>query len=401
MKRAVAVASILIVLLATTVFQSPAVVEGESQDLTFVIHVKVNLSNSSNGTKIWNFTTEDRTIGLFMNNTWQTVQLTNSSLPLETMAVDEDGNPVGFLQFPQSELVPGENISYTVEYRVLSKPRALPIISEDKSETIEEIPDNLKANYSGAEGPWLVNDRELKALAHNLTGSETKVLTIIKKFIIWIRDNIEYNTEGLLPYYPNETYAERKGDCDDQANLFITLCRICRIPSFLQIGCIYLPKTQMNETFWEGHATLVYEQIGWHGWTMVYVPPWGWLPVDFTYVIGGLANPLNAIRNAAVVAFQEVIQNMNITKTDYVASYRETKDFLENNDFYIYERDEMTEEVSRREPWREIADIILPWLVIATVVGTVTATGLILYVWKVKRDIKKSYSPHEEPARSG
>lgn len=176
---------------------------------------------------------------------------------------------------------------------------------------------------------------------------ETKVLTIIKRFITWIRDEIEYKVHGLLPYYPDETYAKREGDCDDQANLFITLCRIYGIPSFLQIGCIYLPKVRINETFWEGHVTLVYEQIGWHGWAVVYAPPWGWLPVDFTYVIGGLDDPLNAMKQAAVVAFQEVIQYANITKTDYVASYNETKDFLRENYFYVYERNEMTQEVSQ------------------------------------------------------
>jgi len=111
-KRAVTVTSILIVLLATTAFQS-LLVEGKKQDVSFVIQVTVTLSNSGNGTKTWNLTAEDRGINLFMNNTWQTVQLINSSFSLETVAVDDDGNPVAFLQFPRSELKPGENVSYT------------------------------------------------------------------------------------------------------------------------------------------------------------------------------------------------------------------------------------------------------------------------------------------------
>lgn len=398
MKRAVTITSILIVLLVTTAFQS-LVVEGEKQNVSFVIQVTVTLSNPGNGTRIWNLTAEDRTISLFMNNTWQTVQLINHSYTIEKTTVDEDGNPIAFLQFPQLELKPGENVSYTVTYRALSKPRSLPNINEDESETLEEIPNDLKANYSGAEGPWLVNNTQLQDLARNITESETKVLTIIKRFIVWIRDNIDYKVHGLLPYYPNETYAERGGDCDDQANLFITLCRIYRIPSFLQMGCIYLPTIQTNETFWEDHVTLVYERIGWHGWAVVYVPPWGWLPVDFTYVVGGLGNPLNAIKQAAVVAFQEVIQYVNITKTDYLASYRRTKDFLQNNDFYIYERNEMTQEVSQGESGKEIVDMWLRWTLIATVVATVAVVGLFLYVQKLKREIKRGYLTGEELSR--
>jgi hypothetical protein len=385
-KRVVTVTSIIIVLLSATAFQSLVVVEGEKQDVSFVIQAMVTLSNPSNGTSIWNLTAEERTISLFMNNTWQTVQLINTSFPLET-AVDEDGNPIGFLQFPQSELKPGENVSYTFAYRAFSKPRLLPNITEDELETLEEISNDLKANYTRAEGPWLVNNQELQVLAHSIAKNETKVLTIVKSFIVWIRDNITYKAQGLLPYYPNETYAEREGDCDDQANLFITLCRICGIPSFLQIGCIYLPMERTNETFWEEHVTLVYERIGWHGWAAVYVPPWGWLPVDFTYVIGGLDDPLNAIKQAAVVAFQEVIQYMNITKTDYVASYKETKNFLQDNDFYIYERNEMTQEVSQGDSGKEIVDMWLQWGLIATLVATFAVLGLFLYVRKLEKEV--------------
>ncbi|UCE15851.1 MAG: transglutaminase domain-containing protein [Candidatus Bathyarchaeota archaeon] len=388
MERAVTVTFILIILLATIAFENSIVVEGEKQDTTFVIQISVTLANSSNGTKTWNLT-EDRTVNLFMNNTWQTVQLISSSLPLETMTVDQDGNPIGFLQFPQSELKPGENISYTITYRALSKPRSLPNITEDESETLEKIPDELKASYSGAEGPWLVNDQELQELAHTIAENETKVLTIIKKFITWIRDNINYTINGLLPHYPNQTYAERKGDCDDQANLFITLCRIYGIPSLLQIGGIYLPAERTNKTFWEEHLTLDYERIGWHGWAMVYVPPWGWLPVDLTYVAGGLRDPLNAINQAAVVTFQEVIQYVNVTETDYIASYRRKKDFLQNNDFYVHERNEMAQEVSQGDSGKEIVDMWLEGALIATVVVTVAVVGIFLHVRKLKKEIKR------------
>jgi len=382
-------------LLVTTAFQR-LVVEGEKQDVSFVIKTTVTLSNSGNGTKVWNLTAEDQTISLFMNNTWQTVQMINSSFPLET-AVDDDGNPIGLLQFPQSELQPGENISYTVNYRALSKPRSLPNINEDESGTLEEIPDDLKARFSGAEGPWLVNNQELKVLAQSLTESETKVLTIIKRFIIWIRDNIDYKVHGVLPYYPNQTYVEREGDCDDQANLFITLCRIYGIPSFVQIGCIYLPTVQTKETFWEGHATLVYERIGWHGWAVVYVPPWGWLPVDFTYVISGLDNPLNAVEQAAVVAFQEVIQCVNITKTDYVDSSRRLKDLLLNNDFYIYERNEITEEVIQGDSDGENGDMRVELTLITIIVAIIALVGLFVYIRKPKKEIEKGHLNGEEP----
>ncbi len=388
MKRTATVTSILIVLLTTTTFQSPVLVGGEEKDAIFIIQITRTLSNPTSGTETWNLTAEEQTINLFMNNTWQTVQLTNSSVPLVRRTVDENGNPIAFLQLPQSELKPGENLSYSVTYHALSRPRSLPNITEDKSETLEKIPTELKTNYTGTGGPWLVNDQELQALAHNITESETKVLTIIKKLLTWIRDNIKYKTHGLLPYYPDETYTKREGDCDDQANLFITLCRICGIPSFLQVGCIYLPTAPPDpQTFWEGHVTLVYERIGWHGWAVVYVPPWGWLPVDLTYVIGGLGDPLNAIRKAAVVSLQEVIQYMNTTKTDYVASYNETKNFLQANNFYIHELNEITQEETQEDVDGEILSIRTQLILVATILATIAVFGLFLYAQKQKRRV--------------
>jgi len=377
-------------LLATITCRSSVVVEGETQDVGFTIQMTVTFSNPSNGPSTWNFTEEDRTISLFMNNTWQIVHLINYSYPLETMKTDEDGNSVAVLLFPKSELKPGENVSYTVMYHALSKTRSIPKITEETSEDLDKIPKDLSEKYGRREGPWLINDPQLQKLAYNIAKNETRALTIVKKFVQWINQNITYAVHEV-PYYPNQTYAERKGDCDDKAVLFATLCRIFRIPAYIQIGCIYLPTTiHVNETYWEGHVTNVQKRIGWHGWAMVYVPPWGWLPVDLTYVMDGLDDPLNAIRSGAVT-LRETIQYMNITQTDYVASSRESRDFLIKNDFYVYMQDEMSLDVSQKPPLDEVSGWDRSVIVlIVTVAAAVTITGAsmiicILHIRKVKK----------------
>ena len=176
---------------------------------------------------------------------------------------------------------------------------------------------------------------------------ETNVLAVVNKFVLWIWKNVQIPHSPVLhevPLYPNETLQLEEGDCDDQAILLITLCRIYGIPSYLQTGCIYMPEQEsLTETFWDGHATVVLKRTGWHGWAMVYVPPWGWLPFDLTYVIGGKGDPLNAIKTSAVI-LRKTIQWMNISQTDYVALARKQRDFVKSNNFYIYEEDEITQE---------------------------------------------------------
>ena len=378
-KRAIIVGSTLFLLLSTLTFTGFVVMKGETEEVSFIIKMGVTYCN--NGTENWIFTEEDRAIGLFMNNSWQTVQLINHSYPLKNTTFDEDENPIAILQFPESELKPGENISYTVTYYALSKPRLLPNITEEDSRTLGDIPEELNRSYFREGYPWLVNDSELQDLAYNITKGETKVLTIVKNFIAWIRDNVMY-TAHEIPMYPNETYTAREGDCDDQAILFIALCRILGIPSYLQIGCIHMPTTPPTQnTYWEDHLTTSLKHIGWHGWAIVYVPPWGWLPVDLTYVLGGYGDPLNAIKRAAVTS-QKTLQYMNISQMDYVASSRVYRDFLENNDFYVYTEDEMME-ASPTNHGNDTLEKLFPWIpFIATVVVAVTVAGIFVYVWK-------------------
>ena len=378
-KRIMVFVSAFFLLLSTVPFDGFVIVKSETEEAGFIVKMSVTYHN--NGTDEWVFTNEDRAIGLFMNNTWQTVQLVNHSYPLKNTTFDEDGNPITVLQFPESKLKPGENVSYTVTYYALSKPRLLPNIKEEDSGTLEEIPEELNKSYCGEDDSWLVKDPELRIVAQEIAENETNVLTLVKKFVEWIRQNIGYAVHEV-PSYPNETYAERSGDCDDQAILFITLCRILGIPSYLQIGCIHMPTVPSTEdTYWEDHLTTSLKHIGWHGWTIVYIPPWGWLPVDLTYVLGGYDDPLNAIKKAAVTS-QKTLQYMNISQMDYAASSRVYRDFLRNSDFYVYTQDEMIEAPPTNHE-NDTLEKLFTWIpIIATVVVAVTAAGIFVYVWK-------------------
>ena len=71
---------------------------------------------------------------------------------------------------------------------------------------------------------------------------------------------------------------------------------------------MYMPNIMLKETYWEDHLNISYNNVGWHGWAMVYIPPWGWLPVDLTW---WLYDPLNAIKGAAV-NLEETLEYMAI-----------------------------------------------------------------------------------------
>jgi hypothetical protein len=371
------VVTTLFLLLSTLAFNSLLAVKSQTNNLAFVIETSVTYYN--NGTEDWVFTDEDRAVGLFMNNTWQTVRLTYHSHPLERIETDIDGNPMTILQLPKTKIEPGENISFAVTYYAVSEPRRLPDVREEDSGTLNDIPGELIEKYCGEADSWLVNDPELRDLACSIAQNETNVLTIVKEFIAWIRKNITYHSYEF-PLYPNETLAGGKGDCDDQAILFITLCRIRKIPSYLQIGYLYDPTILTNETQWEGHIRIFQKGLGGHGWAMAYIPPWGWLPVDLTF---WSYNPLNAIKTAAVTS-QRVIQYMNVSQMDYVASQREVRDFLINNGFYVYAWYEMT---PTENLLSRIIEELFRWILVTVVVvvAVVIAAGILVHIRREKR----------------
>jgi len=390
MKRSVLAALTIFLLFANITFFVSVPVKSEDQDLEFIIRSSVTFSN--NGTSIWNLTEEDQSIGLFMNNTWQTVYLTNYSHPIKEI-IDEEGNQMAVLQFSESKIRPNETLSYNVTYGILSKPRPPLNVSEEASGNLNEISPGLREKYCRAEGSWLVNDSKLQALAQSIAKNETNVLTIVKKFVEWINENVDYVVHDV-PLYPDETYEKREGDCDDQAILLITLCRIYGIPAYLQIGCIYMPtKTKELSTYWEDHLTIVKKKIGWHGWAMVYVPPWGWLPVDLTYLWDGISeDTLNSIKKAAVTS-QYVIQYMNFSKTDYVASSIEERGFFLENGFYIYEEDEMIQDMQGGLGEEEWLQLVL--VATAIIVVVVVVVGFSVYILTRRRAVTPVNSPHK------
>jgi transglutaminase-like putative cysteine protease len=386
MKRLPTISLILIALLLIPSFQNLPTVRGETEDVNYFIRSTVTYVNPSGNTNVWNFSEDDRTISLFMNNTWQTVELVNSTFPMEPKK-DDDGNAVAVLQFPNSTLTHGKNVSFTVWYHIVSKPRTIPNISENKSGNLTDIPSDLISGYTQKEGSWQANNLVLQELAHNLTKNEVRVLSIIKNFVAWMHENIVYpSSQHEVPFYPNQTYAQREGDCDDQAILLITLCRIVGIPSYLQIGSIYMPNHFDNASSWDGHVSLIERNIGWHGWAIVYVPPWGWLPVDLTYVLNNPNDPLSSIKSGAVTE-QDTIQYMNVTHTDYVASSLEYRKFLTENGFNIYEEDEMILEVNQKPS----TVTVKPWLplVFLALMVVLVATSVLLYRRWVRENIRK------------
>jgi len=227
----------------------------------------------------------------------------NEAITYTEMGIDVDGNPRLTLNLtspldPQDVLVWEEEWAFTV----LDRRPPLPQISVEQSGHLDEIEELLGIDdyfwYTRATQLWKKGNATLIDLAQNIRDGlpearQNNVLALIYATIRWIQTNI-YRSSGVTdPQYPEEIITSQIGDCDDQSNLLICLLRIFNIPSYLMTGHWFQEGTRTNGFIWGSVAENAYRYVDYqnavgHGWTMVYVPPWGWLPFDLLSVGPGV-----------------------------------------------------------------------------------------------------------------
>ena len=271
-----------------------------------------------------------------------------------TLETDEDMN-VG-VSFGLDKNV--SKAKFEVEAKIYIKVTPPVDLDLERSGSLKDIPESVKATYLDQNDAWVINE-DITTVAKALL-DPSNVLRTVLNYASWIDENILYPYEPshLEPWNSTLTLRYGEGDCDDRAILLIAMAKAVGIPAYLQIGGIYM----------EGEDTIVAEggrlkydlvDIGWHGWAMIYIPPWGWLPVDLTYfegveanlVIRGNAsylrilasNPLDHILGAALYTEKTFILG-NIIKTDYIGPFKELVNIIWEYEIFWTEIDELNYE---------------------------------------------------------
>jgi len=291
---------------------------------------------------------EDVAIPLFMDTERQAVKITESDKPLGETLTDEDGNRWAVMDVPLT-LGPGGEASFTVTYVIESSSELWPEISVPDADGFDTIPQELVDNYTASTETFMSEDPSVSQLAYEVAGGSSTVLDAVVNMIDWLADNTEYcNFE--VPRYPKQTAADGLGDCDDQSVLLISMCRSLGIPAFLQVGIVIHPGIVDSETSREGHLTDTRDGVGWHAWAIIYVPPWGWLPVDLTLVQadGGL----NVIKGAPEYE-SNIIPCFDVNRQPYIGESLSTRARFIGSSVYVEIADE-AEIIDSGIPGREL-----------------------------------------------
>ena len=160
----------------------------------------------------------------------------------------------------------------------------------------------------------------------------------------YIMENFEYQTSGK-PRPLKEVVARRVGDCDDLSELYVNLMWRYGIPA--QLGSVAIFLYGRRDYIDMGVSKVICENVGYHAYALVYMPKWGWVPVDITF--NKDENPFYASRYVTlgdVIIFGRFMAR-NIT------AYNEFKSFMEKHKTIIVEAYYDEEQKALRR-WRDL-----------------------------------------------
>lgn len=181
---------------------------------------------------------------------------------------DPDNNKIAVFYF--SERKTGEDMRVVITYAVEV---ARPVLDIDP-DSIPDQYDRMDREVQAALEPRETNP-QIVQLAQDLGAGKTnpyrKARAIYEELVNhWTYENIE-GTSGFQSL--QETLNYKKGNCTDITRLFIALARLNGIPARQVDGTVFQPNVALDKSV---------SQAG-HAWAEIYLPVYGWQPVDATF----------------------------------------------------------------------------------------------------------------------
>ena len=139
-------------------------------------------------------------------------------------------------------------------------------IFPDQCGTLQDIPKEIKKLYTADGSKYLLDDPYIKELSARVVGEEKNPYWMARKIFDHVRNTLEYHLEGGWNVAPF-VLQRGTGSCSEYTFSFIALCRAAGIPA-RYVGAIVVrgDDASIDDVF--------------HRWPEVYLPNYGWIPMD-------------------------------------------------------------------------------------------------------------------------
>ena len=197
-----------------------------------------------------------------------------------TTFTDSDANEI--VVYYNSLLQAGKIFIAGFKYNLKIDATPLNIKPESIPNTYASLDDSMK-KYLFKEGELDPDEISIKEKAESLTKDINNPYFKAKAIYDFITDNFIYdmdllnqiksNPQAYRSYLPQDTLRNKKGICYDFAKLFVALSRSSGVPARVVRGLAFDLKENENRYV---------ENLG-HAWVEIFLPIYGWVPVDPTF----------------------------------------------------------------------------------------------------------------------
>ena len=115
---------------------------------------------------------------------------------------------------------------------------------------------------------FLEQTPEIKKLTFQITKNDKSILDKLQSIFNFVTKNFKYCYPVKQRGVKHLNLKNLKGDCGEYSSLFVTMCRILKIPAKNNTGFVVFPKQKKTAE---------------HGWVSVYLEPCGWVNMDTQY----------------------------------------------------------------------------------------------------------------------
>jgi glutamine cyclotransferase len=170
-----------------------------------------------------------------------------------------------FAHFSLTGIQPGETRRASYETAVEIKNAQMFIIPE-RVGSMSRIPDSIKRKYTVDGDRLLIEDPVIRAAIEEAVGDETNPYWTMRRILEYVNDNVTYELAGGWDTAPN-VLERGTGSCSEFSFVFMAMARGAGLPTRFCAGIMERgDEASMDDVY--------------HRWTEVYLPGYGWVPVD-------------------------------------------------------------------------------------------------------------------------
>ncbi len=212
------------------------------------------------------------------DNSRQAISQLRFSPEPDSLIRDAHGN--GFAVFRIKSIIPGESVE--VGWSCQARLRAVEhVVEKDALKPLDEVPAPIRDVYLRQADRYGMDDPEVRRAAAALGRRADGALHLAFLINEHLRERLTYRNDGRWES-ADRVLRNGHGSCSEYNFAFIALARLNGLPA-RYVGATALRSDEDQ-----------YEDTIHHRWTEVYLPGYGWFPVDASRNDGEDGSPVNA-----------------------------------------------------------------------------------------------------------